>query len=137
MGTWLSVLSWTHWRLTRTSRERVQAETLAQLLLLQLEQAERQQELHQQVERLLHSQVDLLGRVGALPREGPRAALLEALPPLAQALGRQDSLAVQHQQETRELLLEVLNSLQPGVSEQIFQRIGQPPPTRSFHGSES
>ena len=127
MGTWLSVLSWTHWRLTRTSRERLAAESLAQVLLLQLEQQELLYHLEQQQERLLDSQVELMQRVGSLPRQEPRAALLEALPPLAQALQRQDSLAVQHQQETRELLLEVLNSQVPPASQQIFQRIGQPP----------
>lgn len=121
MGTWLSVLSWMHWRLTRTEREQRQAVLLTQVLL----QLQEQQEVQQ---RLVHSQEQILERVGRLPQEESRPLLLEALAPLAQALLRQDSLAVQHQQETRELLLEVLTSQQPPVSEQIFQRIGPPPP---------
>jgi seryl-tRNA synthetase len=137
MGTWLSVLSWMHWRLTRTVRERVQAETLAQVLLLLLEQAEARRQQEASLERLLASQVQLMERVGALPQEAPRQALLEALPPLAQALARQDSLAVQHQQEARELLLEVLNTLQPPVSEQIFPRIGSLKRATSSPGSGS
>jgi polyhydroxyalkanoate synthesis regulator phasin len=130
MGTWLSVLSWTHWRLTRTRRERLQEETLRQLLLLQLEQ----QEL---LQRLVHSQVDLMVALGRLPREEPRPLLLEALQPLAQALLRQDSLAERHQQETQEMLREVLDSLQPTASDQIFQRIGPPAPKIFSPGSAS
>lgn len=126
MGTWLSVLSWMHWRLTKTSRERKQEALLVQMLLLVQEGLEQQYHQQRQVERLLDSQVALLERVGTLPREEPRAALLAALGPLAQALQRQDSLAVQHQQETRELLLEVLQTQVPPASEQIFPRIGQP-----------
>lgn len=126
MGTWLSVLSWTHWRLTRTERERKQEVLLTQVLLQLQVQQEVQQHQQASLDRLLHSQVLLLERVRALPQEQPRPLLLEALQPLAQALLRQDSLAVQHQQETRELLLEVLNSQQPEVSEQIFRRIGPP-----------
>lgn len=137
MGIWLSVLSWTHWRLTRTSRERAQQEALLQVLTLQHDQLEMLHRLQRQQDSLLVSQEALLEQVRALPREEPRPLLLEALVPLAQALQRQDSLAVQHQQETRELLLEVLQTQVPSASEQIFPRIGQPAPRTSSPDSVS
>jgi hypothetical protein len=67
-----------------------------------------------------------------------RMLLLEALTPLAEALQRLDNLqrTAAHQQHKHlqlqeELLKEVLNSLQPPASQQIFQQIGQqtPPPS--------
>ena len=45
--------------------------------------------------------------------------LMLALAPLAQALIRQDSLAMDNQQQTVEMLAEVLNSLQPPVTQQL------------------
>jgi len=125
-----SVLSWMRWRLTRTKRERAQT---ALLLRLQEQQMDQHTDL-----LLLSGSLQLLQeKLLALPQQEPREALMEALPPLAAALHRQDSLRAEQQAETRELLLEVLNTLQPAVSDQIFQRIGPPPPTSSFPASVS
>lgn len=60
-----------------------------------------------------------------------RRLLMEAMFPLAEALLRQDSLASQQQAEIKELLLEVLNSQQPSAEDQLYPRIGPPPPRRS------
>ena len=63
--------------------------------------------------------------------------LLEALTPMAEALHRLDSLQqTSHQRQHKhlrhqeDLLMEVLNSLQPPASQQIFPQIGPltPPP---------
>jgi hypothetical protein len=76
-----------------------------------------------------------------------REGLLEALRPLAQALQRQDSLLLEQtarlerlqnsqQEQTEELLLEVLNSLQPPASQQLLPRL-ESPSSRSFPRSAS
>ena len=120
MVIWRSVLSWTHWLLTPRSRQR----HLEKLVADQGRLMEQHQAQLLLLEELLIHQLT-------------RQDLLEALRPAAAALLRQDSLASQRQEETRELLLEVLNSLQPTASDQIFQRIGLPPQTNSFHVSGS
>ncbi len=117
---WRSVLSWMHWFLTPRKRE----QHLEKLLADQ----GRLMEQHQ-------AQLLLLEEI--LIHQLTKQDLLEALRPAAAALLRQDSLASQRQEETKELLLEVLNSLQPEVEDQIFQRIGQLPPTNTFHSSVS
>jgi len=73
-----------------------------------------------------------------------RMLLLEALTPMAEALQRLDNLQRQGSQQQYEhlkyledLLKEVLNSLQPPVSQQIFLPTGQPVVTNSFPSSES
>jgi hypothetical protein len=91
------------------------------LVELQTRQVEQQELLLQQQARSLLMLEQLL--VQQLTRQD----LLEALRPVALAMQRQDSLHSQRQEETKELLLEVLNSLQPPVEDQIFQRIGHPP----------
>jgi hypothetical protein len=95
-----SVLSWTHWR----QKKALQQWETEQRLLLQM-------------------------------RLQNRMLLMEALTPLAAALQRLDNLQQQQWQKTHlhllhqeELLEEILNSLQPPASQQIFQRIGQPTP---------
>lgn len=120
MGTWLSVLSWMHWLLTPRKRG-------AHLERLLSEQG-RLMEQHQ-------AQLLILEEI--LIHQLTRQDLLEALRPVAAAMLRQDSLASKRQEETKELLLEVLNSLQPEVEDQIFQRIGPPPQTNSFPASVS
>jgi hypothetical protein len=120
MVIWRSVLSWMHWYLTPRKRAR----HLEKLLSDQ----HRLMEQHQ-------AQLLLLEEI--LIHQLTKQDLLEALRPAAAALLRQDSLASQRQEETKELLLEVLNSLQPEVEDQIFQRIGPPPPTSSFPASVS
>jgi pullulanase/glycogen debranching enzyme len=104
-----SVLSWMHWRQRKAQR---QWET-EQRLLLQI--------------RLQH-----------------RMLLLEAMVPLAEALQRLDNLQRtaqeqqhKHLQYQEELLLEVLNSLQPSASQQIFQRIGPQMRPPSYPSSAS
>lgn len=100
-----SVLSWMHWRQRRR---------------LRLFQEQKRQQLELQL---------LL-----------KMALLEALTPMAEALQRLDNLqkAAAHQQHQHlkyqeELLKEVLNSLQPSASQQIFPLIGQQSPPHSSH----
>lgn len=110
MGTWLSALSWMHWFLTPRKRE--------QHLEKLIKDHGRLMEQHQ-------AQLLLLEEI--LVHQLTKQDLMEALRPVAAAMVRQDSLASQRQEETKELLLEVLNSLQPEVSDQIFQRIGQHP----------
>ena len=63
-----------------------------------------------------------------------RMLLLEALTPLAASLTRMDNLQQEYWQKTHlhqlmqeDLLKEVLNSLQPPVSQQISLPTGQPP----------
>jgi len=73
-----------------------------------------------------------------------RMLLLEALTPMAEALQRLDNLQrtatqqldkrLQYQEE---LLMEVLNSLQPPAQEQIFPQIGPQTPRASFPSSVS
>jgi hypothetical protein len=93
--TWRSVLSWMRWRQRRATRLRLEQEEQQHQLLLLME--------HQQ-----------------------RALLLEALTPVAEAMKRLDQriLAsqmqqVEHQQELRELLMEVLQSQVPPISQQL------------------
>lgn len=107
--TLLSALSWTHWR---QKKAQTQWEMERRLLLeLRLQQ---------------------------------RMLLMEALAPMAEALQRMDSLQRQGSQQQYEhlkyledLLKEVLNSLQPPVSQQIFLPTGQPVVTSSYPSSES
>jgi hypothetical protein len=105
-----------HWSRRRRLREQAQLREQFRVLLMQQELKARDRE-----ERLL-----------ALAELSQRRLLMEAMFPLAEALHRQDSLHSQYQAETRELLLEVLNSLQPSAEQQIYPRIGQPPPRSSF-----
>ena len=104
-----SALSWTHWHQRRKQ-----------------EQWEREQQLLLQI------------------RLQTRMLLLEALTPMAEALERMDILMQQQWQQTHvhlmmqeDLLKEVLNSLQPPVSQQIFPQTGQPMPRVTFPSSES
>ena len=104
-----SALSWTHWSQKKAQK---QWET-EQRLLLQI--------------RLQH-----------------RMLLLEALTPMAEALQRLDNLqrTAAHQQHKHlqyqeELLKEVLNSLQPPVSQQISPPPGPPVVTSTFRNSAS
>lgn len=104
-----SALSWTHWR----QKKAMQRWEMEQRLLLQM--------------RLQH-----------------RMLLMEALTPMAEALQRLDNLQRQGSQQQYEhlkyledLLKEVLNSLQPPVSQQIFLPTGQPVVTSSYPSSES
>lgn len=108
-ATLLSALSWTHWR----QKKAMQRWEMEQRLLLQM--------------RLQH-----------------RMLLMEALTPMAEALQRLDNLQRQgsqqqhkQQQLQEELIKEVLNSLQPPVSQQIFLPTGQPVVTSSYPSSES
>ena len=73
-----------------------------------------------------------------------RLLLLEALAPMAEALTRLDNLqrTAAHQQHKHlqyqeELLKEVLNSLQPPVSQQISPPPGPPVVTSTFRNSAS
>lgn len=73
-----------------------------------------------------------------------RMLLLEALTPMAEALQRLDNLQRdsqqqihKHQQYQEELLMEVLNSLQPSASQQIFPPVGPQPVKTSFPSSDS
>ena len=97
-----SALSWTHWRQKKAQKQWAEK----QLFLLELQQQQ-------------------------------RMLLLEALTPMAEALHRLDSLQqTSHQRQHKhlrhqeDLLMEVLNSLQPPASQQIFPQIGPltPPP---------
>jgi len=104
-----SALSWTHWRQKKALRQW----EMEQRLLLQI-------------------------------RLQQRMLLLEALTPMAEALQRLDNLQRtaeqqqhKHQQYQEELLMEVLNSLQPPAQEQIFPQIGQQTPRVSFPSSVS
>lgn len=106
---WLSVLSWMHWSQRRAQRRWEEEQRL--LLQMRLQQ---------------------------------RMLLLEALTPMAEALQRLDNLQrdsqqMQHKhlQYQEELLMEVLNSLQPPASQQIFPPNGQPPLTSIFPSSGS
>lgn len=109
---WLSLLSWMRWRQRRVARE----ETLRLRQLEEMEVLLRRQEIkaRDREERLLSlSEISL------------RALLMEAMLPLADALRRQDQMHLAQYTELQELLLEVLNSLQPTAEEQISQQIGQ------------
>lgn len=116
-----SLLSWMHWR--RRARERLtQQVALAVWMQVQLPLAEAFQD----------------------QKDSNRRLLLEALTPLAQALQRLDSRQQESNQdqvmllaEHREMLVEVLQSLQPSVQEQIFQPTGQPVSTRYYPSSVS
>jgi hypothetical protein len=88
-----------------------------------LEQQERKLLQHQEYQLALHRQDSYQQEVRL------RELLLEALRPVAQAMQRQDQQRDLIASNQQELLLEVLNSLQPSAETQIFQRIGQPPPT--------
>ena len=104
-----SALSWTHWR----QKKALKQWEMEQRLLLQI-------------------------------RLQQRMLLLEALTPMAEALQRLDNLqrTAAHQQDKHlqyqeELLMEVLNSLQPPAQEQIFPQIGPQTPRVSFPSSVS
>lgn len=106
---WLSVLSWMRWSQRRTQRRWEEEQRL--LLQMRLQQ---------------------------------RMLLMEALTPMAEALQRLDNLQRtaahqqhKHQQYQEELLQEILNSLQPPASQQIFPPNGQPPLTSIFPSSGS
>lgn len=108
-ATLLSALSWTHWRQKRALRQWEWEQRL--LLQIRLQQ---------------------------------RMLLLEALTPMAEALQRLDNLQRtaqqqqhKHLQYQEELLMEVLNSLQPPASQQIFPPNGRSPLTSIFPSSES
>lgn len=74
-----------------------------------------------------------------------RELLLEALTPVAEAMQRQDNLAQERFQaqmsmsvHQEELLLEVLNSLQPSPESQLFPNHGQSTLPQSYlHWAES
>jgi hypothetical protein len=119
---WRSVLSWMHWHLTRRMRARKQL--LIHLKLNQVQMLEQQQAMLLMLQEVLLQQLT-------------KEDLLEALRPVAAAMLRQDNLHNQCQAETRELLSEVLNSLQPEVQAQIFPRIGQHLQTNSSRSSVS
>lgn len=122
-GTWLSLRSW-----MRSIQNLVSAQSklrVAQLLenrepvlraveLLQRQQEHRLQELEARLEGRLNQASATLNRQH-------RLLLMEAMRPLAAALERQDKLAEIRQDSQQELLLEVLNSLQPPASQQIGQ----------------
>ena len=106
-------LSWTRWRQSRREkRERRQVEKLARTM-------------------------------------GPvmQALLMEAMVPMAEALTRLDQrqqetyrqvrLLQTYQPETKELLLEILQSLQPSAEQVIAQEIGLHPQPISFPSSGS
>ena len=83
------------------------------------------------------------GPTGILLVHGFTATTAEVRP-LAQALQRLDSRQQESNQdqvmllaEHREMLVEVLQSLQPSVQEQIFQPTGQPVSTRYYPSSAS
>lgn len=106
---WLSVLSWMRWSQRRTQRRWEEEQRL--LLQMRLQQ---------------------------------RMLLMEALTPMAEALQRLDNLQRQGSQQQyehlkylEELLMEVLNSLQPPVSQQIFPQTGQPMQRVTSPNSES
>ena len=64
-----------------------------------------------------------------------RQLMMEALQPVAEAMKRLDQRLVQQaesQQELRELLLEVLNSLQPTASQQLLPRLESTRPPSSL-----
>lgn len=116
-ATYRSVISWTLWLLT-TPQRLIRGHRL-------------RQEAREEATR--HQQEALL-----------RAALLEALTPLATALRRQDQLLLEEmaevhkhllQVETQQesLLVEVLSSLQPPVESQLLPRVakGSTPPSFS------
>lgn len=121
MGIWHSALSWTLSFLTRRTRA---MEHLEQVL------ANQGRMLEQQATQLLLLEELLLQQL-------TKQDLMESLRPVAAAMLRQDSLHSQQKSEITELLLEVLNSLQPSAEDQIFQRIGLPAPMNSSRGLES
>jgi hypothetical protein len=104
--TWLSLLSW-----MRSTQDLIAVQSRLreeQLQLLQDHLIQAETKLEQTLEEQLQA--------AALQQ---RALLLEALRPVAAAMHRQDSLRSSQQAEVTELLLEVLNSLQPTASQQI------------------
>jgi hypothetical protein len=78
----------------------------------------RAQEREQQLQLLL-----LMEQLPLLVRQETRAALLEALAPLAQALQRQDSLLLARTQPLEEMLLELLQA-QPTPASRLRQELG-------------
>lgn len=103
---------------------------------LELEQARQERQQLQLEARLSLHRAMLLEQV--------RGLLLEALQPPAEAMQRLDKrlLAaqmqqVEQQQELRELLLEVLGSLQPSALTQLSPLIGLPAPTTTSPSSAS
>lgn len=107
------------------------------------------------MERRQREQEALLARIQELVLFLLREQLWEALPPMAEAMRRQDSLAeerhrlllghllvLQDQTETRgllaqDLLLEVLSSLQPSALTQLSPLIGLPSQPHSSRSSAS
>jgi len=65
----------------------------------------------------------LLEQVLLVSRQAAREALLEALPPLAQALQRQDSLLLARTQPLEEMLLELLLA-QPTPASRLREELG-------------
>jgi hypothetical protein len=91
-------------------------------------------------ERRLQEQARLIRVLLALHQEQTRQVNLELLRevmgPLAEALTRQDDLVVErtdrisngltsNQKELMDLMVELLNSVQPSPEEQIYQALGQ------------
>lgn len=128
---WRSLLSWMRWRRRARQREQErQAALLDRLEAILLKQVQQQA----QAERLHMELAELRWKLEA----SQRSLLLEALRPVAEAMHRQDSLRQDQFQvlqklgaNLEELQLEVLNSLQPPVDQQLFPRLGQPPQRQS------
>lgn len=119
--TWHLVLSWMHWRRRKAIRQR---------------QEEEARDLRQEARLRQLLWETLLPQL----RAEQRAQLLEALHPVAEAMKRLDQRilasqvqAVELDQGQRELLLEVLNSLQPTASQQLLPRLGSTPPPSFQH----
>lgn len=97
-------------------------------------------------ERRLQEQARLIRVMLALHQEQVRQTnlqlLREVMGPLAQALTRQDDLLVErtdrisssqssNQKELMDLMVELLNSVQPSPQEQIYRSLGLPTPPPS------
>lgn len=111
--TWRSVLSWMHWRRRRLHRE-----------------LEKREQLLDAIQLLLAAQRHRM-------LEDVQTLMLEAMSPMAEAMQRQDSLLrtemedvqtmlMRHQDETRDLLTEVLQTVQPNPDQVIRTRVGLP-----------
>ena len=109
---WRSLTSWTHWYRRRKLLKREQERKVLR----------RELEL-----RHLMLMEALEAMLPPLLNKAVQEQFMLMLGPLVAALQRQDQLAVQNQEELKELLIEVLNSLQPPVSQQLLQN--PPPPS--------
>lgn len=118
-ATWRSATSWMHFRRNRRERLEQQAVLLEGMLQTMLMA---QMQLASQLEEHLEAQ--------------HRQQLMEMAQPIAAALTRQDEMRAQEmetllqvqtrgQQQTLELLTEILDSLQPPVEQQLFPEPGQ------------